>query len=108
MVEKEVDVARKQLQAGNKRGALIALKKKRYQEQLLAKTDEQLLNLEQLTQAIEYALVEQKLLKGLETGTQVLKSIHQEMSLENVEKLMDDTADAIAYQNVISTPLHGY
>jgi len=36
------------LQSGNKRQALLALKKKKYQETLLSKTDEQLLNLEQL------------------------------------------------------------
>ena len=37
---------------------------------------------------------------GLQQGAAVLKEINQEMSLERVEKLMDDTADAIAYQNV--------
>lgn len=30
----------------------------------------------------------------------MLKEINQEMSLESVEKLMEDTADAIAYQEV--------
>jgi hypothetical protein len=34
----------------------------------------------------------------------VLKEINKEMSLESVEKLMEDTSDAIAYQEV--TPLH--
>lgn len=38
---------------------------------------------------------------GLHQGSAVLKEINQEMSLEKVEKLMDDTADAIAYQNVL-------
>ncbi len=46
--------------------------------------------------------MEQELLKGIEQGTAVLKEIQQEMSLEKVEKLMDDTADAIAYQQVIN------
>ena len=40
------------------------------------------------------------MLDGLKNGNSVLKEIHKEMSLEAVEKLMDDTADAIAYQNV--------
>jgi len=37
---------------------------------------------------------------GLQQGSAVLKEINKEMSLEAVEKLMDDTADAIAYQEV--------
>lgn len=40
------------------------------------------------------------MLDGLKNGNAVLKEIHKEMSLEDVERLMDDTADAIAYQNV--------
>lgn len=31
----------------------------------------------------------------------MLKEIHKEMSIESVEKLMGETADAIAYQNEI-------
>lgn len=51
-------------------------------------------------QSIEYALVEQKVLEGLKSGNEVLKQLNNEMRLEDVEKLMDDTADAIAYQKV--------
>lgn len=39
------------------------------------------------------------MLEGLKTGNSVLKEIHKETSIEAVERLMDDTADAIAYQN---------
>lgn len=38
---------------------------------------------------------------GLEQGAAVLKEINKEMSLEKVEKLMEDTADAIAYQEAL-------
>jgi hypothetical protein len=107
VLDKEVQAAKDLLHSGNKRGALLALKKKKYQEQLLLKTDQQLMQLEQLTQAIEFALVEQQVLKGLETGNQVLKSIHQELSLDNVEKLMMDTHDAIEYQREIDEALSG-
>ena len=38
---------------------------------------------------------------GLQQGTNVLQEIHKEMGgLEHVEKLMGDTADAVAYQQV--------
>jgi charged multivesicular body protein 6 len=37
---------------------------------------------------------------GLKQGNAVLKELHKEMSLEAVEKLMNETAEAVAYQKV--------
>jgi len=65
------------------------------------------LNLEQLTQSIEFALVEKDVFAGLEQGNLVLEEIHNEIPIEKVEKLMEDTTDAIAYQNEISEALSG-
>jgi len=39
-------------------------------------------------------------LDGLRQGNEVLKQIHKEMNIESVEKLLDETADAQAYQRV--------
>ncbi|KAI9469708.1 MAG: Snf7-domain-containing protein [Benjaminiella poitrasii] len=113
VIEKEIEAAKLALAQGNKNKALLALKKKKYQVQLLDKTDHQLMNLEELVQyekrthSIEYALVEKQILEGLKKGNEVLDEIHKETSIEAVEKLMDDTADAIAYQNEIDEMLHG-
>ncbi|GBB95164.1 hypothetical protein RclHR1_02490019 [Rhizophagus clarus] len=107
VADRETQIAKEALLKNNKRGALLALKKKKYQEQLLSKTDAQLLNLEQLTQSIEFALVEKEVFAGLEQGNLILKEIHNETPIEKVEKLMEDTADAIAYQNEISEALSG-
>ncbi|KAJ1544682.1 Vacuolar protein sorting-associated protein 20 [Cladochytrium tenue] len=67
----------------------------------------QLLNLEHMTQTIEYSLIEMDIVAGLKKGNEVLAQIHKEMSVEAVEKLMDDTADAIAYQNEIDEAISG-
>ncbi|KAI8059826.1 Snf7-domain-containing protein [Thamnidium elegans] len=107
VIEKEVEAAKLALTQGNKKKALLALKKKKYQVQLLEKTDQQLMNLEELTHSIEYALVEKQVLEGLKQGNSVLNEIHKETSVEAVERLMDDTADAIAYQNEIDDMLSG-
>ncbi|KAI7902053.1 Snf7 family [Cokeromyces recurvatus] len=107
VIEKEIEAAKIALNQGNKKKALLALKKKKYQVQLLDKTEQQLMNLEELTHSIEYALVEKQVLEGLKKGNEVLNEIHKETSIEAVEKLMDDTADAIAYQNEIDEMLHG-
>ncbi|KAI9094623.1 Snf7-domain-containing protein [Phlyctochytrium arcticum] len=107
VLDQEVAVAKHHLKAGDQGRALLALKKKKYQEQLLIQTDQQLFTLEQLTGQIEYALVEQDVIKGLEQGNEILKQIHQETSLDAVQKLMDDTADAIAYQAEIDELISG-
>ena len=45
--------------------------------------------------------------EGLRQGTQVLKQIHKEMGgLEAVEKLMGETEEARAYQQVRFIPRH--
>ncbi|KAJ3372366.1 Vacuolar protein sorting-associated protein 20 [Kappamyces sp. JEL0680] len=101
VIEKELAVAKEQLAKKNHHAARLALSKKKYQEQLLEKTGQQLMNIEQLTGTIEYALVEKEIIEKLALGNSVLKQIHQEMDLTKVEKIMDDTAEGIAYQKEI-------
>ena len=48
VLERETEIAKVHLKEGNKPLALLALKKKKYQESLLESTNTQLLNLEQL------------------------------------------------------------
>lgn len=94
--------------SGNRARALLALRRKKYQEQLLSKTDAQLAQLEQLTRSVEFALIQKDVVFGLQQGTRVLQDIHREMGgLEHVEKLMGDSADAIAYQREVSEMLGG-
>ncbi|TPX72465.1 hypothetical protein CcCBS67573_g05857 [Chytriomyces confervae] len=107
VAESETRIAKSHLAKGDKRRALLALKKKKYQESLIEKADMQLLNLEQMTDTIEFALIERDILEGLKQGNTVLKEIHKEMNVEAVQQLMDDTADAIAYQNEIDEILGG-
>ncbi|KAI2784104.1 hypothetical protein F4815DRAFT_456850 [Daldinia loculata] len=108
LTDKETAVARQMLAAGDKKRALLALRRKKYQESLLEKTDAQLAQLEQLTRSVEFALIQKDVVFGLQQGTRVLRDIHAEMGgLEHVEKLMGDTADAIAYQREVSEMLGG-
>ncbi|OTA83611.1 hypothetical protein M434DRAFT_400663 [Hypoxylon sp. CO27-5] len=108
LTDKETAIARQMLAAGDKKRALLALRRKKYQESLLEKTDAQLAQLEQLTRNVEFALIQKDVVFGLQQGTKVLKEIHAEMGgIEHVEKLMGETADAIAYQREISEMLGG-
>lgn len=101
----EQEVARQAILNNNRSKALIALRKKKFQENLLSKTDQQLETLQNLVASVEFSLIEKDVLYGLNQGNQILKEIHKELSLENVEKLMNETADSIAYQNEIGEML---
>jgi charged multivesicular body protein 6 len=101
LTRRETEAARELLARGDKKRALLALRRKKYQESLLAKTDAQLEQLQALASSVEFALIQKDVFFGLQQGTKVLQEIRAEMGgIENVEKLMGENAEAIAYQEV--------
>ncbi|KAL5117862.1 Vacuolar protein sorting-associated protein 20 [Pleosporales sp. CAS-2024a] len=103
LTDREKEVARECLARGQPEKAKLALRRKKYQESLLSKTDSQLAQLEMLTSDVEFALVQKDVLFGLQQGTAVLREIHREMGgIENVAKLLADSEEARAYQDEIS------
>ncbi|KAL4796521.1 Snf7-domain-containing protein [Aspergillus venezuelensis] len=109
LTDRETAIAKECLAKDDRKRALLALRRKKYQESLLAKTDAQLAQLEQLTSQVEFALVQKDVMFGLQQGTQVLQTIHKEMGgIEGVEKLMGETEEARAYQEEISSMLAGH
>ncbi|KAL1591405.1 Vacuolar protein sorting-associated protein 20 [Paraconiothyrium brasiliense] len=103
LTDREKEIAKECLGKGDTNRAKLALRRKKYQESLLAKTDAQLAQLEQLTSDVEFALIQKDVLYGLQQGTAVLKEIHKEMGgIENVEKLLGESEEARAYQEEIS------
>ncbi|KAJ8083901.1 Vacuolar protein sorting-associated protein 20 [Marasmius tenuissimus] len=105
VLDREQAIARSLLASGQKDRALTALRRRKYQQSLLSKTDGQLENLEQLVSSIEFSLIEVSVLHGLKQGNDVLKSIHKEMNVESVERLLEETAEARAYQKEIDEML---
>src|SRR5690348_17690180 len=104
LTDREKAIAKECLARGDTTRAKLALRRKKYQEGLIQKTDAQLAQLEQLTSDVEFALVQKDVLFGLQQGTAVLKEIHREMGgIENVEKLLGENAEARAYQEVVAT-----
>ena len=108
ITDRETEIAKECLRSGQKSKALLALRRKKFQESLLAKTDLQLEQLQRLVADVEFAAVQKDVLYGLQQGTAVLKQIHAEMGgIEKVEKLMEDNAEARAYEREISDMLGG-
>ncbi|TRY60699.1 hypothetical protein DNTS_013994 [Danionella cerebrum] len=106
-MEKERQLAKQLLKDGKKEKAILLLKKKRYQDQLLDKTENQISNLERMVQDIEFAQIEMKVIEGLKVGNDCLKKMHEVLSIEEVERIMDETHDAIEYQKQIDEMLAG-
>ena len=108
ITDRETAIAKECLAHGDKSKALLALRRKKFQESLLAKTDSQLEILEQLTSNVEFSLVQKDVIYGLQQGTAVLRQIHTEMGgIEAVEKLMGESEDARAYQQEVGEMLKG-
>ncbi|XP_067949255.1 charged multivesicular body protein 6-like [Watersipora subatra] len=106
-LERERQFAKKLLSEGNRDKAKLLLRKKKFQEGLIDKTESQLETIEQLVHDLEFAQIESQVLEGLKKGNESLKKMQQLVSLDEVEKIMDETADAVEYQRQISDLLSG-
>lgn len=106
-LEKERLLAKKLVQNGQKDRALLLLRKKKYQEQVLSKTDVQLERLMVMVHDIEFAQVELRVIDGLKVGNAALKKLNDLLSIDEIEKVMDETREGIEKQKEINEVLAG-
>lgn len=101
------DLARAALAKKQKPKALMFLKLKKYQQTHIDKVDAQLFKLHEMVSTIEWETQNVEFLNGLQAGTRALEQLHEQVSVEDAERIMDDSADAIARQNEIDEMLAG-
>merc|ERR1711981_1103323 len=106
-LEKDRDLAKRLLKEGKKDRAKLLLRKKKYHESLLTRTDGQLNNLETLVHDLEFSQVEKQVLDGLKNGNAALKKANEMFSIEEIEQIMDDTSEAVEKQREIEAILSG-
>lgn len=104
-LEKERLLAKELLKNGKKDRAKLLLRKKKHQELVLSQADGQLENLERMIHDLEFAQVEIKVVDGLKVGNTALKELHALLSIDEIEKIMDETTEGIEKQREIDDVL---
>lgn len=93
IVEKQHVLAKQAIADGKTDKAKFYLRLRKQQELTINKTYEQLGNLENLIGTIEFKLIEKDVVYGLTQGNEVLKKLNSEMSVDKIDKVLDDLED---------------
>lgn len=106
-MERERELARQLIKDGRKDRALLLLKKKRYQENVIERTLKQLDNIDRMVHDLEFADIQQRVVEGLRQGNDALKKMNAIFDIDEIEKIMGETKEAAEYQDEISALLSG-
>lgn len=100
--EGQTTVAQKRLAAGDKIGALRALRRKRLYEQQAARVEAQLANIETMIASVEFAALQQQVTTALRSGTATLQEMQKCMAIEEVERVVENAAEAVSRTREVS------
>ena len=87
--------------------ALVALRKLKSVEAGIQACEEQLLRLEQASLQVEETRRNGAVYEAMRAGTDLLQRIHQQVSVDDAQRLVEDTEAAYAYQQELDSILTG-
>lgn len=90
-----------------KNRALLVLKLRRFKDAEADKVDAELMTVLEMIENVEWEHANMEVLKALKAGTASLNKLHEEMSLDDVADLLDETNEAIAVENQINEMIAG-
>ena len=92
----KLDSQIRQLLSSNHRDrAMTTLKLKKIKEKKISETNSQLMKVEEMVDSIRTAAWNAEMFKTLQAGTKVLQDLTASTSIEKVQRLMEDNADAV-------------
>ncbi len=92
---------------GRKDRALMTLKIKKFKITNAEKADAQLFQVKKTIDTVEWEKEQTAVVKALKVGRDALQALHAQMPLDEVQALMDDTAEALEYEEEVSRILAG-
>ncbi|CAH6721427.1 vacuolar protein sorting-associated protein 20 [[Candida] jaroonii] len=92
-IQRQNDLAKEAIKKGETDRAKFYLRSKKHQQSVITKTYDQLDNLENLIGTIEFKLIEKDVIYGLTEGNKVLNKLNTEMSVDKIDKILDDLED---------------
>ncbi|CEF67727.1 Charged multivesicular body protein 6 [Strongyloides ratti] len=101
------ELARELLNKGMKDRALLMLKKKKYLEKMIEKTEKQLDTIQRMVNDIEFATIQSEVVNKLRAGNEALKKMNQMIDLDEIDKIMEETKEGAEFQEEISNMLSG-
>jgi hypothetical protein len=94
--------AKKLIAMKQKERALLLLKLRRSRETEATKLDKELLSILEMISNVEWEYANMEVLKALKLGNAALNKLHQEMSVDDVVELLEQTNEAIEVENRIN------
>uniref|UniRef100_A0A0K0F502 Charged multivesicular body protein 6 (inferred by orthology to a human protein) n=1 Tax=Strongyloides venezuelensis TaxID=75913 RepID=A0A0K0F502_STRVS len=101
------ELARELLKKGMKDRALLMLKKKKYLEGMIEKTEKQLDTIQRMVNDIEFATIQAEVVNRLKAGNEALKQMNKLFDLDEIDKIMEETKEGAEFQEEISNMLSG-
>mmetsp|Transcript_22949 Transcript_22949/g.40548 ORF Transcript_22949/g.40548 Transcript_22949/m.40548 type:complete len:231 (-) Transcript_22949:96-788(-) len=100
-----VTTAKQLIAESRKDRALLTLKKKKMTENQLLQLHGLIINVEQMLSDVESTKQSTKVFGVLKAGNDILKTLQAQVRLDDVQRLMDDTAETAAYQRELNALL---